>query len=99
VLVEVGEDRVDGGVQLLDPGGHCLGAQANRLAEQGDIALGHRGEEVLLVAEQIVERADGDLGAFGDLVDRGAVVAALGQHRFGGVEDDRLAQRQFPFLA
>ena len=46
----------------------------------------HRQEQVFLVGEVLVDRAPGEAGRFGDLVERRPVEAAPGEHDLGGVE-------------
>ena len=58
-----------------------LGVDALELAaERGD-------QQVHLRREVAVQRADGDIGAFGDGAHLNGLVAALGRDRQGGVED------------
>ena len=99
VLGEVGEDRVERRMQLVDAGRRVGDPHAHRLADLIDAALEQRGVEVLLVAEEVVQRTDRDLGAFRHLVDGGAMEAAFGQHRLGGLEDDFLSEGEFALLA
>ena len=44
-------------------------------------------DEVLLAAEVVVDRGDVHVGAAGDLAQRGAGEAELGEQFFGGAED------------
>ncbi len=56
--------------------------------------LEHRVEQVKLRGKIRIEAADADAGALGDLLQRGAVIAALGIQIIGAVED-RLADLLF----
>jgi hypothetical protein len=59
----------------------------NRLQQAGGLAADALAEQILLGAEVGVDHRLGDAGHLGDLVHGRAVVAALGEHRDGGVED------------
>src|SRR5690606_23762955 len=67
----------DGGFQRVDPlPAHVVHATAEHLVD-----------EVFLAAEVVVDRRDVDIGAAGDLAERGAGKPELGEQFLGGAED------------
>src|SRR6476646_5517886 len=93
VLLDVGEPSVEG--RRYAPLERPLADEvlAPHLAQLGEVALEQLTVEVALGVEVFVDDRRRDAGAPGDLLDRGAAVAALGEQLRGG-GGDQLAPRR-----
>src|SRR6266540_6331774 len=60
--------------------------EPHRGEQRGDLAVDHDGVQALLAAEVLVDDRLGDAGPGGDLLDRGAVEAALGEESPGDLD-------------
>ena len=89
VLDDVGHPQADERAQLLG-GVLVAGQQLGGLLEQRLHELvADRGEQLLLAAEVVIERAGGQIHARGQLLHRRLVIALAGEH-LGGLVDDLL---------
>ena len=94
VRADVGEPGVN---RVRDPPFGGIGAGQvipPDLAELGEVALQQAPVEVLLGFEMVVDDGRADSGPLGDLVDRGGVIAALGEELGGGGSDHLAAFRR-----
>ena len=79
------ESDIEGNARIIEVDESFFDHRVNRalvLFEEGR-------EDRLLVGEILVERSDGDAGALGDAVGRGAVVPEVAEELGGRLEDRR----------
>jgi hypothetical protein len=88
--LRAGVDVEEGRDQAPDPGLGLVGLGADLVdqgLEAGDVRRGDLEQQVLLVAEVVIERGLGDTAGLGHLVHRGRGVAAAGEQLRGAAED------------
>src|SRR5262249_27801121 len=91
VLLDVGQEGVDAAAQPLLAGRAALGRPLEAPEDLGGVRVEQRAVELALGVEVLVDQRLRDAGRVGDVVQRGAVVAAGGERRLGGGEDHRAA--------
>ena len=86
MVLDVGEEGERGALDALArrAGGDRLDDAPHHVVH---LAVDDDGVEPLLAAEVLVDDGLGDLGAVGDLLHRGALVAALGEHGAADVDE------------
>jgi hypothetical protein len=90
-LLEEGEEGIEAGAEAILPRVGVGERRVQALDQLVDVRLEHRPVELALRVEVLVQERLRDARALGDLIERGSVIAALGERLARGLEDQRAA--------